>query len=407
MDRYSRFLAERTGRMRASEIRELLKLTEGKDVISFAGGLPDPSTFMVDEISRIAVDVIRLHGDKALQYAPTKGVTAFRDTLAKFLTSHGVSVRDYDDIIVTTGSQEALYLVSKVLIDRSDVVIVEEPTYLAALNVFRELESRIEPVEIDDEGMRVDMLEDRLKQLQNEGVRVKLIYVNPTCQNPSGTTMSRDRRRYLLELASRYDFLIIEDDPYGYFTFDGDRVEPLKSIDREGRVVYLGTFSKILAPGLRIGWALGPMEIINVMELAKQSVDLHSSTLSQYIAMEAVKRGVVDATIERARTLYKVKRDVMLEELEQELSKLATWTKPIGGLFVFLTLKHMIDTKKLLPKAIERGVAYVPGAGFFIKRNGSNTMRLNYSYPSITQIREGVRRLAATIKEEIATTHTG
>jgi 2-aminoadipate transaminase len=319
MDGYSRFLAERTGRMRASEIRELLKLTEGKDVISFAGGLPDPSTFMVDEISRIAVDVIRLHGDKALQYAPTKGVTAFRDTLVKFLTSHGVSVRDYDDIIVTTGSQEALYLVSKVLIDKSDVVVVEEPTYLAALNVFRELESRIEPVEIDDEGMRVDMLEDRLKQLQNEGVRVKLIYVNPTCQNPSGTTMSRDRRRYLLELASRYDLLIIEDDPYGYFTFDGDRVEPLKSIDREGRVVYLGTFSKILAPGLRIGWALGPMEIINVMELAKQSVDLHSSTLSQYIAMEAIKRGVVDATIERARTLYKVKRDVMLEELEQEL----------------------------------------------------------------------------------------
>ncbi len=401
MDKYIKFLAERTSRMRASEIRELLKLTEGKDVISFAGGLPDPSVFMVDEISRIAAEVIKLHGDKALQYAPTKGVTVFRDTLTKFLASHGVSVKSSDDVIVTTGSQEALYLASKILVNKSDVIVVEEPTYLAALNVFRELEARLEPIEIDDEGMRVDILEDRIKRLEDEGARVKLVYVNPTCQNPSGTTMSMDRRRYLLELASKHDFLILEDDPYGYFTFEGGRVEPLKSLDSEGRVIYLGTFSKILAPGLRIGWALGPRELIDVIELAKQSVDLHSSTLSQYIAMEAIKRGIVDATIERARSLYKVKRDFMLQELEQELVELATWTRPIGGLFIFLTLKHRVDTKKLLIKAIEKGVAYVPGGGFFVRKDGSNTMRLNFSYPTIPQIREGVRRLALTIKEEV------
>jgi len=401
MDRYSRFLAERTRRMKASEIRELLKLTEGKDVTSFAGGLPDPSVFALDEISGIAVDVIKNSGDKALQYAPTKGVTAFRDTLAKFLSAHNVKVRDYDDIIVTTGSQEAIYLASKILIDKEDLIVVEEPTYLAALNVFKELESRLEPVEIDDEGMKVDVLEDRIKSLSSENARVKLVYVNPTCQNPSGTTMSRDRRKHLIELASRYDFLIMEDDPYGHFTFEGEGVEPLKSLDDEGRVIYLGTFSKILAPGLRIGWALGPSELINVIELAKQNVDLHSSTLSQFIAMEAIRRGVVDATIERARGLYRVKRDAMLQELEERLTGLATWTRPIGGLFIFLSLNYKVDTKKLLYKAIERGVAYVPGGSFFVRKDGSNTMRLNFSYPTLAQIREGVRRLATVIKEEL------
>lgn len=401
MDRYSRFLARRTYRMRASEIRELLKLTEGRDVISFAGGLPDPSTFMVEELSSIAVDVIKNSGDKALQYSPTKGVTIFRETLAKFLSSHGVKVRGDDDIIVTTGSQEALYLASKTLIDRGDIIVVEEPTYLAALNVFRELSARLEPVDIDDNGMKVEILEDKLRKLASKNRKVKLVYVNPTCQNPSGTTMSRDRRKHLLELASKHDFLILEDDPYGYFTFEGERVEPIKSLDEEGRVIYFGTFSKILAPGLRIGWALGPKDLINVMELAKQSVDLHSSTLSQYIAMEAIRRGIVDATIEKARRLYKVKRDTMLEVLEQEMTGLATWTRPIGGLFIFLTLRDKIDTKKLLLKAIERGVAYVPGGGFFVRRDGSNTMRLNFSYPTLAQIREGIRRLSITIREEL------
>jgi len=402
MDRYSRFLARRVSRMRASEIRELLKLTEGRDVISFAGGLPDPNVFMLDELSSIASEIIRLHGDKALQYAPTKGVTVFRETLKKFLSAQGVEVRGYDDVIVTTGSQEALYLAAKVLLDKGDVVVVEEPTYLAALNVFREHEPRLEPVDVDSDGMRVDLLEERIKKLASDGVKVKLIYTNPTCQNPTGTTMSLDRRKHLLELASRYDILVLEDDPYSYFTFEGERVAPLKSLDREGRVLYLGTFSKILAPGLRIGWALGPKEFIDVMELAKQSVDLHSSTLSQYIAMEAIKRGVVERTLEKARSIYRVKRDAMLDSLEEEMAGLATWTKPIGGLFVFLALNYRIDTRELLPKAIERGVAYVPGAAFFVRRDGSNTMRLNFSYPTIAQIKEGVRRLALTFRSEIS-----
>jgi 2-aminoadipate transaminase len=399
MNNYSRFLANRTSRMRSSEIRELLKITEGKDVISFAGGLPDPSLFMLDEISKITNKIIKSYGDKALQYAPTKGVTAFRDTLTRFLSYKGIKINEYDDIIITTGSQQALYLILKILVNPNELAVVEEPTYIAALNVLRELEAKLEAVDIDDEGMKTDTLEERIKSLYSEDYKIKLAYVNPTCQNPTGTTMSNDRRKHLLELASRYDFLIIEDDPYSYFTFENTNVKPLKSLDEEGRVIYLGTFSKILAPGLRIGWALGAKELINNMELAKQSVDLHSSSLSQYIAMECIKRGIVDKTIERARELYKTKRDAMLEVLENELSEVAIWTKPIGGLFVFLWLKRKIDTKDLLPKAIEKGVAYVPGKAFFVKEGGSNTMRLNFSYPSIPQIKEGIKRLKSVIKD--------
>jgi 2-aminoadipate transaminase len=387
--------------MRSSEIRELLKLTEGKNVISFAGGFPDPSLFPLDEISEITREIIKNHGDKALQYAPTKGITDFRNTLAEFLSYKGIKVNDYDDIIITTGSQEALYLILKILVNHNELVVVEEPIYIAASNVLRELEAKLETVEIDDKGMRTDILEERLKSLYSKDNKIKLVYVNPTCQNPTGTTLSNDRRKHLLELSSIYDFLIIEDDPYSYFTFEKNDAKPLKSLDEEGRVIYLSTFSKILAPGLRIGYALGPNELIDIMELAKQSVNLQSSTLSQYIAMECIKRGVVDKTIERARELYKTKRDVMLEVLASELSELASWSKPIGGLFVFLWLNRKIDTKDLLPKAIEKGVAYVPGGAFFVKKDGSNTMRLNFSYPSSTQIKEGIKRLTSVIKEEL------
>ncbi|MDM7275562.1 MAG: PLP-dependent aminotransferase family protein [Thermoprotei archaeon] len=398
---YEKFLAGRVSRLAASEVRELLKLTEGKDVISFGGGLPDPSTFMKEELAEIARDVILRFGDKALQYAPTKGVLVFRETLKGFLKARDVKVSGDDDVIVTTGSQEALYLASLTLMGARDVVIVEEPTYLAALNVFKFFKTRVIPVDVDDNGIKTDVLEGKLKSLKSEGVNVKLVYTIPTAQNPTGVTLSFERRKHLIELASQHDLLLLEDDPYGYFTFEVERPPPLKSMDSEGRVLYFGTFSKIMAPGFRLGWALGPSRLIDVMELAKQGVDLHSSTLSQYIAMEAIKRGVVDATIEKARHLYKAKRDIMLGELEDHMEDLAAWTKPLGGFFVFLTLKRAIDTKKLLPEAIERGVAYVPGQAFYVMKNGSNTMRLNYSYPTPDQIKTGIRRLASIIRDKV------
>ncbi|MCX8195756.1 MAG: PLP-dependent aminotransferase family protein [Acidilobaceae archaeon] len=392
-----KFLAERTSSLAASEIRELLKLTEGKDVISFAGGLPDPSVFPKKELGEIAREVIISVGERALQYSPTRGVTAFIEALKGFAAKHNVKVRGEDDVVVTTGAQEAIYLASKVLFDEKDVVAVEEPTYLAALNVIKFFKAKPLAIPVDHEGMRVDLLEEALRR----GVKVKALYTNATAQNPSGTTMSLERRKHLLELASSYDFLILEDDPYGYFVFEGESPTPIKTLDEEGRVIYISTFSKILAPGLRIGWMLGPKELMNYAELAKQNVDLHSSTLSQFIVMEAIRRGTVEATIEKAKSLYRVKRDYMLQALEENMGGLASWTKPIGGLFVLVSLKERVDTRKMLYKAIERGVAYVPGASFFVSRDGSHTMRLNYSYPSLEQIREGVRRLAATVKEEV------
>ncbi|MCS7106910.1 MAG: PLP-dependent aminotransferase family protein [Acidilobaceae archaeon] len=397
MNRYMKFLARRTSRLEASEIRELLKLTEGKSVISFAGGLPDPSVFMKEALSEAARDIIYNVGEKALQYSPTKGVTPFIETLKAFSAKHGIGVKEDDDLIVTTGAQEAIYLASKVLFDERDIVVVEEPTYLAALHSMKFFKARPVGIPIDGEGMQVNQLEEMLRK----GTRIKAVYVNPTAQNPSGTTMSLERRKYLLELASIYDFLIIEDDPYGYFVFEGESPATLKSLDGEGRVIYVGTFSKILAPGLRIGWALGPKELINYFELAKQNLNLHTSTLTQYVAMEAVKRGLVEKSIEKARSLYRTKRDFMLEALETNMSDLAEWTKPIGGLFILVSLKEKINTKNMLPRAIAKGVAYVPGAPFFVSGGGSHTMRLNFSYPTVEQIKEGVRRLSATVREEM------
>ncbi len=392
--------SRRTYYMRASEIRELLKLTEGRDIISFAGGLPDPRTFPKKELAEIAKEVIEKYGDSALQYSPTPGVTPFRETLTDFLNSHGVSVTKNDQVIVTTGSQEALYLVSLTLIDDGDVVFVEAPTYLAAINAFRVYRPRLVSIPIDEEGMRTDILEEKAKKLAADGFKLKMIYTVPTCQNPSGVTMSCDRRKHLLEIAEKYNMIVIEDDPYSFFSFEPLDVEHLKTMDKNGRVVYLGTLSKILSPGLRIGYAVGLKWIVSYFELAKQMVDLQSSTLTQYIAMEAIKRGLVDSTVEKAKKIYKEKRDAMLDAMEKYFPEGSHWTKPAGGLFVFAYAPAGIDTKSLLPEALLRGVAYVPGASFFVEGGGENTMRLNFSYPTIEQIYEGIKRLGSLIAEK-------
>ena len=395
-----RFAARRLEKFRASEIRELLKLTEGRDIISLAGGLPDPQIFDKEGLAEVAMDVIKELGDRALQYSPTLGVTPFREELRRFTISHGVQVKDTDDVIVTTGSQEALYLIGRVFIDPGDVVIVEEPTYLAALNVFRQYDADLVPIPIDGEGMRVDILEEKLEELRSAGKKPKLLYTVPTAQNPSGVTMSNPRRKKLLQLAEEYDFLVVEDDPYSFFLFEEETFDYLKTLDPNGRVIYVSTLSKILAPGLRLGWAVADKSIIALLELAKQSVDLHTATLPQYIAMEAIRRGILARTIERARKLYAIKRDAMLEALREEMDGIATWIEPIGGFFtmVFLNDKN-IDTSSLLHVAIEHGVAYVPGASFFVNRErGKHSMRLNFSYPPPRLINEGVRRLATVIR---------
>ncbi|MCE4601413.1 MAG: PLP-dependent aminotransferase family protein [Desulfurococcales archaeon] len=401
MDGYRRFTSKRASLFKASEIRELLKLTEGKNVISLAGGLPDPSVFDA-RLADLTRELLVKERERVLQYSPTSGVTAFREVLKDFAREKRVKVADDDEVVVTTGSQEALFLLARILVDPGDIVIVEEPTYLAAVNVFKEHGAVFEAVPLDSEGMQTDILEEKLKTLKKEGKKPKLVYLVPTSQNPSGSTMSQERRKHVVELAEEYDLLVIEDDPYSFFTFEPINVDYLKTLDNSGRVIYISSFSKILAPGLRIGWILGPRDLMAYVELAKQGVDLHSSTLSQYIIMEAIKRGIVDDTIERARSIYKAKRDAMMDALDEYMTGLAEWTRPVGGFFTMVYVKGEIDMKSLMVEAVEKyRVAYVPGESFFPVSKKKNTMRLNYSFPSIEEIKEGVKRVASLVKDKL------
>ncbi len=394
-----KLLAERVSLMASSEIRELLKITEGRKVISLAGGLPDPQTFPKDELKGIISKILQEKGDKALQYSPTKGIGELRGELINFLNSRGVTVGDEDDIIVTTGSQQALHIIALTLINPNDYVVMELPSYLGAINAFRLSAPNFIGIPLDDDGMNVSLLEVRLRRLYGEGKKVKLVYTIPIAHNPAGVTMSLDRRKYLIELADRYDFLIVEDDPYSSFTYEPSDTTSLKNLDRSNRVVYISTLSKILSPGLRIGWIVAHNELVNVFERCKQSLDLHTSTFAQYVSSEAIKTGIVKSVIEKARAIYKRKKDVMLEALEKYAVPGCWWSKPVGGLFVMLRLpREDLNTSSMLFRAIDAGVAYVPGNSFYIDGSGVNTMRLNFSFPKEDEIAEGVKILSSVIK---------
>jgi len=388
-----------TRALRPSEVREILALTENRKVLSLAGGLPGPEVFPKEDLARIASRVLEELGDSALQYSPTLGVMPFREAVADFVRSKGVKVLSDDRVAVTTGSQEAIYLLAMTLINPKDAIIVESPTYLAALNVFRYYGAEFVSVPLDENGMKTELLEDKIKEAKSKGLNVKLVYTVATCHNPTGVIMPDDRRKELLEVASKYDLLVIEDDPYSFFVFDEVPFTPLKTLDSEGRVIYLGTFSKILAPGLRLGYIVADRQITRMVELAKQMVDLHSSTLSQYIALYALKEGVVERTIQKARVFYREKRDIMVETLEKYMPEGSHWFKPRGGLFAFIYLPDGVDTSDMLPMAIERGVAYVPGRSFFSDGSGVNAMRINFSYLPPDKLREGIRLIAETAKD--------
>jgi 2-aminoadipate transaminase len=388
-----------TRALRPSEVREILTLTENRKVLSLAGGLPGPEVFPKEDLARIASRVVEELGDSALQYSPTLGVMPFREAVADFVRSKGVKVLTDDRVAVTTGSQEAIYLLAMTLINPKDAIIVESPTYLAALNVFRYHGAEFVSVPLDENGMRTELLEDKIKEARSKGLNVKLVYTVATCHNPTGVIMPDDRRKELLEVANKYDLLVIEDDPYSFFVFDEVPFTPLKTLDSEGRVIYLGTFSKILAPGLRLGYMVADRQITRAVELAKQMVDLHSSTLSQYIALYALKEGIVEKTIQKARVVYREKRDIMVESLEKYMPEGSHWFKPKGGLFAFIYLPEGVDTSDMLPMAIERGVAYVPGRSFFSDGSGVNAMRINFSYLPPDKLREGIRLIAETAKD--------
>ncbi|HDD33702.1 MAG TPA: PLP-dependent aminotransferase family protein, partial [Thermofilaceae archaeon] len=283
-----------------------------------------------------------------------------------------------------------------------DAVFMENPTYLGAIQAFRVYEPRMLGVPLDGEGMRIDVLEEKLKKAKEQGLRLKAIYVIPTCQNPTGISLSGDRRRRLLELAEEYDLLVIEDDPYSYFVFEGASPPPLKSLDASGRVIYLSTASKMLAPGLRVGWLVAEEELLDKVVMAKQAVTLQTSTLSQFVLLEALRRGVVEKQLPRLKEIYRRKRDAMLEALEDYMPGGVRWTRPSGGMFVWLEVPEALNMSSLLPTALRKyKVAYVPGAAFHVEGGGYNTARLSYSYPSVEAIREAIRRLASLISDSL------
>ncbi|AIF69375.1 aminotransferase [Palaeococcus pacificus DY20341] len=396
---YEAYFSEKALGMKASEIRELLKLVESSEIISLAGGLPNPETFPKDLITKLAQKAIEEHGNAALQYGTTKGYTPLRLEIAEMLRKrYGIPISKVD-IMITAGSQQGLDLIGRVFINPGDIIVVEAPTYLAALQSFRYYDPQFIQIPLDDEGMRIDLLEEKLKELKAQGKKVKLVYTIPTFQNPGGVTMSKERRKRLLELASEYDFLIIEDGPYNELRYRGEEIPPIKYWDEEGRVIYLGTFSKIFAPGFRVAWIAAEPHFIRKLEIAKQGIDLCTNVFGQVIAAEYLKGGYLDKHIEKIRAFYKPKLEIMLDALEKYMPEGVKWTKPDGGMFVWVTVPEGIDTKEMFEKAVAKGVAYVPGEAFFADRGVKNTMRLNFTYVEDEKIVEGIKRLAEALKE--------
>lgn len=391
----------RVKHMKSSEIRELLKLISA-DIISFAGGAPDPRTFPDEEQLREAFDYVIENKSVAFQYGVTEGTPSLRKELSKFMSRNLGFKPDLDEIIITIGSQEALELIGRVSIDRGSKVVVELPTYIAAVQVFSFWRAKFIGIPLDDFGMRTDVLEKKLRRIYSKGGYIKFVYTIPTGHNPAGTVMSLDRRKHLLELAEEYNFYVIEDDPYGFITFTETIPPRLKSIDKNGRVIYLSTLSKIFGPGLRMGWAVGPKEVIRMMGLAKQAIDLCPPNFNQAVAEYFLKTGMIEDNIPKIRRIYREKRDAMLEALDEYMFKEAKWTRPEAGFFVFMYLPKTINTKALLYEAVNTiKVAYVPGSGFYINGGGQNTLRLSYSLPTPDVIREGIKRLSEFLYNKI------
>ena len=395
--------ATAVGSITSSAIRELLKITEQPGVISFAGGLPSPSCFPAEEIALAAERVLAREAGRVLQYGPTEGFPPLREFLASLMASRGLNI-SADRLIITSGSQQGLDIIGKLLIDPGDTVLVENPTYVGALQAFRPYRPSFVSLPMDDHGLKIEGLEQALTDLSAAGRRPKFLYTVASFQNPTGVTLSAERRRALLDLAERHDLPLVEDDPYGELRYSGEAPPLLAALDVERwgeprQVVYLSTFSKLLAPGLRVGWAAGPRALLHRMVQVKQGLDLHTGSLGQAIACEACADGLLARQIPRIRRIYHERRDAMLAELERSMPPGTRWTRPDGGMFLWVTLPEGLDSSELLARAIERQVAFVPGADFHANGGGLNTLRLNFSHPTPEQITEGVRRLAEVIGE--------
>jgi len=402
MNTYEKLFSTNARGMKRSEIRELLKLTQKPDIISFAGGLPAPELFPVEKVKEVTDYVLDNEGKTALQYGPTEGDTKLKKELIKHMKEEGINATT-DNLLIVSASQQALDITSKVFLDRGDYVFVEVPTYVGGIQAFNSYGANMIPVESDNDGMIPEKLEEAIKKSIEEGQKkkLKLVYIIPDFQNPGGITTSLERRKGILEVANKFNLIVVEDSPYRQLRYSGESVSPMYALDDQERVISLFTFSKILTPGFRLGWIVGPKKIIEKFIIAKQPTDLCTSPFTQAIAREYLKRGYLNDQIKVIKKDYREKRDLMIENFKKEFPELEdlTWTKPDGGLFLWVTLPEYMNTRDLFQKAIEKKVAYVVGDAFHPKAQCKNSFRINFSYASKEQIVEGVKRLAAAIKE--------
>jgi 2-aminoadipate transaminase len=396
-------------RSKGSTIRELLKIIQRPEVISFAGGLPAPDVFPVERFEEACHSVLDQHGAQALQYGATEGYEPLREMIAHNMARYGILARP-ENVLITAGSQQALDLIGKLLINAGDPVLVEAPSYLGALQAFGVYGAEFISVPLDDDGLRTDHLENALRETP------KFMYILPNFQNPAGVTLSEARRRQLIFLAERYNIPIVEDDPYGQLRFEGEHLRPLVVLDHEnlrdtaftlGNVIYLSTFSKTLAPGIRLAWIVAPVEVIGKLVLLKQAADLHTATFNQMVAYEVARDGFLDQHVKLIRQIYRERRDVMLNALADFFPSGITWTHPQGGLFLWITLPEGTDCRALFRSALAEDVAFVPGDCFYADNAGEGCrhMRLNFSYPEPQQIREGIRRLSLAVKMHVRSVH--
>ncbi len=396
--------AQRTKTAKSSIIRELLKLTQRPEVISFAGGLPAPEVFPVARFQEACHRVLQSQAAAALQYGPTEGYRPLREFIVSHMARYGI-LASVDNVLITSGSQQALDLIAKLLINRGDRILVESPTYLGALQAFDLMGAEYVTVPVDNHGLQTCEMEQALRS------GPKFMYILPNFQNPGGVTLSRPRRDQLVLLSDKYGIPIIEDDPYGQLRYEGEHVPPLVVLDRTnltrdsgyklGNVIYLSTFSKVLAPGLRVAWIVAPPDVIAKMVQLKQSTDLHTSTFTQMLVYEAARDGFIDEHVKLIRATYKERRDAMLDALHDFFPPEVSWTHPHGGLFLWVTMPPGVDSSRLLDSALRQNVAFVPGDPFFPSGDTGSHMRLNFSNAQPEMIREGVRRLSIAVAHEL------
>ncbi|MGI4895027.1 MAG: PLP-dependent aminotransferase family protein [Janthinobacterium lividum] len=403
LDRWLSSYAERTGSMTASEIRALFSVANRPEVVSLAGGMPYLPALPLDAIADISARLIAEKGAVALQYGSGQGEEVLREQIVEVMRPQGINAHP-DDIIVTTGSQQALDLVSRIFLDPGDVVLAEAPSYVGALGVFKSYQAQVVHVPLDEDGLQPQALEEALLAQRAAGRRVKFLYTVPNHHNPAGVTLSLARRREVLDIARRHQLLVLEDDPYALLGFDGDPLPAMRSMDSEN-VIHLGSFSKTFAPGYRVGWAVAPHAVREKLVLASESAILCPTSFGQFAIAEYLASYDWMGQVKIFRELYRERRDAMLDSLATHLPD-ATWTQPKGGFYVWLTLPEGLDAKAMLPRAVTSRVAFVPGPAFFADGQGRRQMRLSYCFPTADRIREGVRRLASVVQDELVMLET-